>query len=237
MHGVVVDQLHVLLQTMVHECDAICSAWVIGSEFVTLILEPLDLVPPDAVHSAGSHAVCSASTEEPESKVGNVVMDAVLNGQFVRELMVHGLTIELVVVRHRGCILLLKLQLEHLILIDIRLEVVEAWHEAPGHLQAGKSVSQWLVVLFPEFLLCAVPCLSADNITCDSDKVRLLFANERSDHRESLMIQMTLVDFAHVQICQLHDLEVIVGVHFEVKAIQSIEVVLSEGCLCAKYSH
>lgn len=67
MHRVVVDQLHVLLQTVVHERDTICSSWVIGGEFVTLILEPLDLVPSDAVHSAGSHAVRSASTEEPEA--------------------------------------------------------------------------------------------------------------------------------------------------------------------------
>ena len=128
-------------------------------------------------------------------------MDAVLNGQFVRELMVHGLAIELVVVRHRRCILLLHLELEHLIRTEIRLEVVVAWHEAPGHLQAGESVSQRLVVPLPEFLLGTVPCLPADNITCDGDKVRLLFANERSDHSESLVIQMTLADFAHVQIC------------------------------------
>ena len=115
-------------------------------------------------------------------------MDAVLNRQFVRELMVHGLSIELVIVRHRGCILLLELELEHLIRTEIRLEVVEAWHEAPGHLQARKSVGQRLVVLFPEVLLDTVPCLSADNITRDRDKVRLLFANERSDHGKSLMI-------------------------------------------------
>ena len=52
---------------MVHERDTICPARVIGAELVTLILEPLDLVPSDAVHSAGSHAVRSARTEEPES--------------------------------------------------------------------------------------------------------------------------------------------------------------------------
>ena len=50
------------------------------------------------------------------------------------------------------------------------------------------------------------------------------------------MIQMTLVYFAHVQICQLHDLEVIVAIHFQVQAAQSIEVVLSEGRLCANCS-
>ena len=67
MHGIVVDQLHVLLQTVVHERDTICSAWIISGEFVALILKPLNLVPSDAVHSASSHAVRSASTEEPES--------------------------------------------------------------------------------------------------------------------------------------------------------------------------
>ena len=105
-------------------------------------------------------------------------MDTVLNGQFVGELMVHGLAVELVVVRHRRCILLFHLELEHLIRTEIRLEVVEAWHEAPGHLQAGKRVSQRLVVPFPEFLLGTVPCLTTDNIPCDGNKVRLLFANE-----------------------------------------------------------
>ena len=178
MYGVMVDQLHVLLQAVVHEGDAIRSAGVVGGKFVALVLEPLDLVPSDAVHSPGAHAVCTACAEEPESEVDSVVMDAVLNRQFVRELVVHRLTIELIIVGHRGGILLLELEIEHLIRVDVCLEVMEAWHKAPRYLQAGKSVSQRLVVPFPEVLLNSVPSLSADHITCDGDKVRLLFANE-----------------------------------------------------------
>lgn len=51
---------------------------------------------------------------------------------------------------------------------------------------------------------------------------------------EGLRIQGRLAKLTEVQICQLHDLEVTVLVHPQVQAIQPIEVVVSQSCLCAQ---
>jgi len=80
MDRIVVHQLHMLLQTMVHERDSISSAWVIRGKFVALVLVPLDLVSSDAVHASGSHAVRPTSAEEPKAQVDGVIMNAVLDG-------------------------------------------------------------------------------------------------------------------------------------------------------------
>jgi len=133
--------------------------------------------------------------------------------------MVHALAIEVVIVGHGGCILLLLLELEHLISIDVCLEVVVAWHQSPRDLQAGQSVYEGLIVLLPEVLLIAIPSLPADNVTSDRDKVRLLFANEGPDHLESLVVEGGLADFSEMHVGQLHDLEVVVLIHTQVQTI------------------
>ena len=128
MHRVMVHQLHVFLQSVVHKCDSISSAWVIRWQKIALLFVPLDLVTSDAIHATSSHAVGPARAKEPEAKVGHIVVDGVLHGQFVCELVMHAQPVEIVIVWHRCGKFLLLLQLEHLIGVDVRLEVVIAWH-------------------------------------------------------------------------------------------------------------
>ena len=71
--------------------------------------------------------------------------------------MIHVFSIVVSVVRHRCGVLLLLFERHHAICVEIRLKVMEAWDETPGHLQASESVSQRLVVSLPEILLEAVP--------------------------------------------------------------------------------
>lgn len=130
--------------------------------------------------------------------------------------MVHALSIEVVIIGHGGCILLFLLEFEHLINIDVCLEVMVAWHQAPGDLQAGQSVSEGLIVPLPEFLLIAIPSLAANHVTSDSDKVGLLFGNEGPDHLEGLVVEVRLTNFPEMHISQLHDLEVVVLIHAQV---------------------
>lgn len=130
--------------------------------------------------------------------------------------MVHWLPVELVIVGHRGRVLLFLLELQHLLLIDICLEVMEAWHQSPRNLQVRQCFSEGLVVLLPEFGPEAVPGLATDDVPRDRNEVRLLLCNQRPDHRESLVIQVRLANLTEMQICQLHDPEVVVRVHLQV---------------------
>lgn len=79
MHWIVIDQAHMFLQTMVHECDAVCTAWIGLGQKITLFFKPLNLVTSDTVHASGSQAVCPTSAKEPETNVGLVTMDCILN--------------------------------------------------------------------------------------------------------------------------------------------------------------
>ena len=54
-----------LLQSMVHESDTISFEFVIVWNPLRLIFEPLNLIPPDTIHTSSSHTVISACTEEP----------------------------------------------------------------------------------------------------------------------------------------------------------------------------
>lgn len=178
MDRVVVHQLHVFLHSVVHEGDAIASTSVILSETIALILEPFDLVTPDAVHATSSHAVRTTCSEEPKTRINRVVLDVILNRHFVRELMLHWLPVELVIVGHRCGKLLLLLKFKHILRVDIRLEIVETWDQSPGNLQVSQCGSEWLVVLLPELLLVAIPSLATHNVTSDGDKVWLLLTNQ-----------------------------------------------------------
>ena len=237
MHRVMVNQLHVFLQTVVHECDSIGSARVISWQEIALLFVPLDLVTSDAIHAARSHAVGPARAEEPKAKVNNVVMESILHWQLVSELVMHAQTVKIVVIWHRCGVFLLLLQLEHLIGVDICLKVMVAWHEAPWHLKIGQSLSEWLVVFLPKFCLLAIPGLPTDHVTCDRDKVGLLLRHERPNHCQCLMIQVALARLPKVQVGQLHHFEAIVSVHFQVQPVQPVKIVISHRSLGAQCSH
>jgi len=54
-----------LLEGVVHESDAVLFEGVVVRDLIRLILEPLDLIPPDTVHTTCTHAVVTSRTEEP----------------------------------------------------------------------------------------------------------------------------------------------------------------------------
>ena len=116
MYWVVIDQVHVLLQRMVHESETIRLSWVRIFDIVTLVLKPSDLVGTDAVHaSVLGDAASTAGTEEPDTSIDLLLVVPVLDWHIVGELMMHLAVEHVVVVGQRGRISLLSLCFEHLI--------------------------------------------------------------------------------------------------------------------------
>ena len=167
--------MQVLLKWMMHKSDTVSAFLVIDIDGVALVLEPLNLVSPDAVHAASAHAIASASTEEPETSIILILQDVILNRHLVGELMNHWVAVVFVEVWHRCRILVLTLQLLHVVRVEVRLEVVIAWHHSPWHFEIFQRLGQLVVVSFPEPSLLAIPALSADDVARDGNKVRFFF--------------------------------------------------------------
>ena len=85
-----------------HESDAIPAPCVIQLDLVAGVLEPFNLVPADTVHATRAHAVATAGAEEPDSSLGLLWVDGVLDGHLVSKLVVHRLAVEIVEVWQRG---------------------------------------------------------------------------------------------------------------------------------------
>ena len=67
MHGVVIDERHVLLKCMVHESDSVTSKAIVCWEELGLLFEPLDLISSHTVVTTCMHTVVSSSSEEPHA--------------------------------------------------------------------------------------------------------------------------------------------------------------------------
>ena len=49
---------------MVHESDSVLFEGVVVGDLVRLIFEPFNLVPPNAIHTTGTHTVVATCAEE-----------------------------------------------------------------------------------------------------------------------------------------------------------------------------
>ena len=89
MDWVVVREMHVFLEWVVHERQAIIAAqsFLLCIDLVTPVLEPLNLVSLDAVHSAMTHAVSATSAKEPQPGVNDLVVFCILNRNIIGELV------------------------------------------------------------------------------------------------------------------------------------------------------
>jgi len=186
MNRVVVYQVHVLLQSVVHEGKSVPALGIIRGQRITLVLVPLDLVSSNAIHASVAHAVGATSPEEPQTCISLVLVTGVLNGKIEGELMVHLFAVVLVEVGQRGRVFPVTFELEHLDGVNISFEVVEARHYGPGHRQVRESLSQEVPVRLPEPLRSVVPGLAADDVSCDGDEVGLLLVYKRGDHMQGL---------------------------------------------------
>jgi len=101
MDGLGVDEHHVLLQSSVHEGNAVCPVHVIEGDRFALLPKPLNRVSADAVVAAHAHAVVAASGEHPHSE-SYIITRFAGNFQVVGERMEHLflLPLRLVVLRH-----------------------------------------------------------------------------------------------------------------------------------------
>ena len=52
VYRIMVDQVHMLLQCVVHKSQTVCFSWVRIFDLVTLVLEPSDLIGTDAIHAS-----------------------------------------------------------------------------------------------------------------------------------------------------------------------------------------
>ena len=103
MNWVVIDHVHVLLERMVHESEAIAATRILGINLVTSVLEPSDLIRSDAVHATVfSDAASPACAEEPNSSIDLVRVLPALNRHIVGELMMHLLVVQVIVVGMGG---------------------------------------------------------------------------------------------------------------------------------------
>ena len=134
MHRIVVNQVHVLLESVVHKCDTVATATIVLRCLSAIFLEPLNLVPLDAVHATRAVAVRSASTEEPESSVNHVGISGVFDRQIVGVLMKHRVAVVVEEVGQGGRILVFALDLEHLMRGHISLVVMEPGHDTVRNL-------------------------------------------------------------------------------------------------------
>lgn len=89
MHRLVVDHVHVLLEGVVHECETVASTGIISRHLGAAPLEPFDLVPSHAVHTARAIAVSSASTKEPDACIDNVRIFGVFDRKIIGVLVKH----------------------------------------------------------------------------------------------------------------------------------------------------
>ncbi len=73
-----------------------------------------------------------------------------LNGDVVSELMVHWLSIMLVKIGERSCILPLCFLFLHHRLVSIGFKIMKAWYNAIGNLVKGKLKGKCFVMLNPK---------------------------------------------------------------------------------------
>lgn len=230
MNGVMVHELHVLLKGVMHEGQSVWTVAFRRIDVVAFLLEPLDLVSPDAVHAAPAPiAVGATSTEEPEPGIADARISIALDRYLVSELIGRLLvSIVLEIVWQRGGVLVGTIDLHHGINVHIGLEIVETWHDSIRHLLCSQNVGQILVVGFPEVFGFLVPGLTTDDISSDGNEVWLLLVYQVLNHLQRLVVQVR-ARFTEMEVSELHDLEMVVIVHFQVYSAHPIEVMFGKG--------
>ena len=226
-----------LLESVVHESDAVPSEGVTRWDTLGLILEPFDLVSPDAVHSASTHAVVSTCAEEPNTSQDLVLIVGRADWNAVGELVVQALAIVLVRVILSNAIGVLLCLFHHCVLVCIRLEVMVARDEAKWDFILFQHRGQLRKVAPPEVWgsVLLIPGLPTHNVAGDCDEVWCLLPYHLFDLIHRLLIRFWV--FTEMEVSQLHNLEPVALIELQIHISIVVNIVICEGKLGSGKEH